>query len=89
MVKVVSLRKVKSFKLRDRYVKILKFLGIVLCICLGVFIFYSKQISSLTKFASPFTELTVIYPLIPLFLLEKYFITEAYSSGVTRIISLL
>ena len=44
------MRKVKSFKLRDRYVKILKFLGIVLCICLGVFIFYSKQISSLTKF---------------------------------------
>ena len=44
---------------------------------------------SFTSFDSPVMELTVIYPFMPSLWLVKYFIIEAYSNGVTLIISLL
>ena len=43
------MRKVKSIKLKPGFVFILKFIGIIACILLGVFIFYTKQINDLTK----------------------------------------
>ena len=43
------MRKVKSVKLKPGVIVLLKTIGIILCIGLGVFIFYSKQISDLTK----------------------------------------
>ena len=43
------MRKVKSVKLKPGFVALLKFIGVILCILLGLFIFYTKQISDLTK----------------------------------------
>lgn len=43
------MRKVKSIKLKPGFVFILKFIGVIGCIILGIFIFYTKQISDLTK----------------------------------------
>ena len=43
------MRKVKSVKLKPGFVTFIKFIGVILCILLGLFIFYSKQISDLTK----------------------------------------
>ena len=42
-------KKVKSVKIKEPYLRILKILGVILCILLGVFIFYLKQINDLTK----------------------------------------
>jgi len=44
------LKKIKSIKLKKRYINILKFIGILLCILLGIFIFYRKEIADLTKY---------------------------------------
>lgn len=41
--------KVQKFRLKTKYVKILKGLGIVACIFLGLFIFYTCQINDLVK----------------------------------------
>ena len=43
------MRKIKSIKLKPGVVFFLKFIGVILCILLGLFVFYSKQISDLTK----------------------------------------
>ena len=43
------MRKVKSIKLKPGFVILLKGIGIIACILLGLFIFYSKQINDLTK----------------------------------------
>ncbi len=43
------MKKVKKIKLKSKYYGICKFLGIVLCICLGIFLFYNKQIHDLNK----------------------------------------
>ena len=44
------MKKIKSIKLKKRYINILKFIGILLCILLGIFIFYRKEIADLTKY---------------------------------------
>ena len=43
------MRKVKRIKLKEKYISIIKVIGIILCILLGIYIFYSKEISSLTR----------------------------------------
>ena len=43
------MRKVKRIRLKPKFVSLLKFLGIVICILLGIFIFYRKQINDLKK----------------------------------------
>ncbi len=43
------MEKVKKIKLKVRYVKFLKFIGIILCILLGLFIFYMREINLLGK----------------------------------------
>ena len=43
------MRKVKSIKLKEPYLGIVKVIGVIFCIFLGLFIFYSKQVSDLTK----------------------------------------
>ena len=43
------MRKVQSIRLKPKFSFFLKFVGVVLCIVLGVFLFYRKQISDLTK----------------------------------------
>ena len=43
------MKKVKSVKLKPGFVSLLKFIGVILCLLLGLFIFYTKQISDLTK----------------------------------------
>ena len=43
------MRKIKSIKLKPGVVFFLKFIGVILCILLGLFVFYSKQINDLTK----------------------------------------
>jgi len=44
------LKKIKSIKLKDKYVNILKITGVILCIFLGIFIFFRKQINDLKKY---------------------------------------
>lgn len=43
------MRKIKSIKLKPRYLKVAKILGILFCLFLGLFLFYSKQINDLEK----------------------------------------
>lgn len=43
------MKKVKKIKLKSGYLKILKVLGVVCCIILGIFIFYRNQVSILKK----------------------------------------
>lgn len=43
------MKKVKRIKLKEKYIGIIKVIGIILCILLGIYIFYSKEISSLTR----------------------------------------
>ena len=42
------MRKVSKIRLKPRFARILKILGFIFCIFLGLFIFYSKQIHDLT-----------------------------------------
>ena len=44
------MKKIKSIKLKDKYVNILKITGVILCIFLGIFIFFRKQINDLKKY---------------------------------------
>ena len=44
------MRKIKSIKLKGKYINIFKFIGVLLCILLGIFLFYKKEISDLTKY---------------------------------------
>lgn len=44
------MRKIKSIKLKGKYINIFKFFGVLLCILLGIFLFYKKEISDLTKY---------------------------------------
>ena len=43
------MRKVQSIRLKPGFSLFLKIIGIVLCILLGIFLFYRKEISDLTK----------------------------------------
>ena len=43
------MKKVKSIKLKPRYMNILKILGVIFCILLGIFIFYCKEINDLKR----------------------------------------
>lgn len=43
------MKKVKVVKLKSQYILVLKILGFILCLILGVFIFYAKQIYDLKK----------------------------------------
>ena len=43
------MRKVKSIKLKPGIISLIKFLGVIFCLLLGVFLFYTKQINDLTK----------------------------------------
>ena len=43
------MKKVKSIKLKPKSLKYLKLFGIIICIFLGIFLFYSKQIHDLEK----------------------------------------
>lgn len=45
----MSNQKIKSIKLKEPYLGIAKVIGAILCIFLVLFIFYSKQVSDLTK----------------------------------------
>ena len=43
------MQKVSSIKLKPKYLKLLKILGVIFCILLGMFLFYYKQIHDLEK----------------------------------------
>ena len=43
------MKKVKKVKLKPGFSRLLEFIGIILCITLGVFLFYKKEIHDLTK----------------------------------------
>ena len=43
------MRKIKSIKLKEPYLGITKVIGVIFCIFLGLFLFYCKQVSDLTK----------------------------------------
>lgn len=43
------MKKIKKIKLKDGSIKALKIIGIILCILLGIFIFYRREISLLEK----------------------------------------
>jgi D-alanyl-D-alanine carboxypeptidase len=45
----MDLKQVKKIKLKSKYIGVLKVIGVFLFIILGAFLFYSKQISDLTK----------------------------------------
>lgn len=45
----MSKRRVKSIKMKEPYFTIIKIIGIILCILLGIYLFYLKEISDLTK----------------------------------------
>ena len=42
------MKKIKNIKMKPKFVSFLKYLGIILCVVLGILLFYSKQISQLT-----------------------------------------
>ncbi|MBR2678872.1 MAG: M15 family metallopeptidase [Bacilli bacterium] len=42
-------QKIKSIKIKEPYLSIIKVIGVILCILLGLLIFYLKQINDLTK----------------------------------------
>jgi len=46
---VISLKKIKSVKLKPKYLGVVKTIGVFLCLFLGLFLFYNKQIHDLTK----------------------------------------
>ena len=43
------MKKIRSIKIRPKFAKFLKIFGIVLCVVLGIFLFYRKQIYDLKK----------------------------------------
>lgn len=43
------MKKVRSVKIKPKFAAFLKFNGVIICILIGLFIFYSKQISELTS----------------------------------------
>ena len=45
----MDLKKIKSVRIKPVFQSILKCIGVILCVLLGIFIFYEKQISTLTK----------------------------------------
>ena len=42
-------QKIKSIKLKEPYLSIMKVIGVILCLLLGLLIFYLKQVNDLTK----------------------------------------
>lgn len=46
---MIGLEKVKKIKLKSGYIKFLKFIGVILCILIGLYLFYARQISLLEK----------------------------------------
>ncbi len=43
------MKKIKKIKLKDGYVKVLKIVGIIICIFLGMYLFYIREVSLLRK----------------------------------------
>ena len=43
------MKKIRSIKIRPKFAKVLKIIGVLLCIVLGIFLFYRKQIYDLKK----------------------------------------